>query len=83
MRAVVYSSPGEVTVTDVPDPALRADTDAVVQIELTGICGTDLHAISGQMPGVRARHRARPRVRRHGRRGRDARCTGCGWATPS
>src|SRR6478752_4608779 len=47
MRAVVYSSPGEVTVADVPDPILQADTDAVVQIRLTGICGTDLHAISG------------------------------------
>jgi 2-desacetyl-2-hydroxyethyl bacteriochlorophyllide A dehydrogenase len=52
MRAVVYSAPGEVTVTDVPEPTLRADTDALVKVELTGICGTDLHAISGQMPGV-------------------------------
>jgi threonine dehydrogenase-like Zn-dependent dehydrogenase len=53
MRAVVYSSPGEVTVADVPDPILQADTDAVVQIRLTGICGTDLHAISGHLAGMR------------------------------
>ena len=37
MRAVVYSSPGEVAVTDVSDPGLLADTDALVRISLTGI----------------------------------------------
>jgi alcohol dehydrogenase len=52
MRAVVFSSPGEVTVTDVPDPVLQADTDALVQVGLAGICGTDLHAISGHLTGV-------------------------------
>lgn len=52
MRAVVYSSPGEVSVAEVPDPRLHAATDALVKIDLTGICGTDLHAVSGQMSGV-------------------------------
>jgi 2-desacetyl-2-hydroxyethyl bacteriochlorophyllide A dehydrogenase len=52
MQAVVYVSPGEVTVADVPDPQLGHDSDALVRVELTGICGTDLHAISGHMPGV-------------------------------
>ena len=31
MRAVIYASPGEVAVTDVPEPKLRADTDALVR----------------------------------------------------
>lgn len=52
MRAVVYSSPGEVAVEQVPDPTPRADTDVIVQVSLSGICGTDLHAISGHLPGV-------------------------------
>ncbi len=52
MRAVVYSAPGDIALTDVPDPVLLDDTDALVRVELTGICGTDLHAISGKMSGV-------------------------------
>lgn len=52
MQAVVYVSPGEVTIADVPDPLLRTGSDAVVRVELAGICGTDLHAIGGHLPGV-------------------------------
>jgi len=52
MRAVVYEAPGQVSMADVPDPHLEAGTDAIVRVSSAGICGTDLHASSGHMPGV-------------------------------
>jgi alcohol dehydrogenase len=52
MRAVIFSGPGEVAVTQVPDPVLREATDALVRVNLAGICGTDLHAVAGQLPGL-------------------------------
>jgi alcohol dehydrogenase len=52
VRAVVYQGPGQVAVADVDEPHLQADTDAIVQVAVAGICGTDLHASSGHMDGV-------------------------------
>lgn len=52
MRAVVYVAPGEVALAEVADPRLVSDTDVLVRVSLTGICGTDLHAISGHLAGV-------------------------------
>ena len=40
MRAVVYKSPGEVGVADVPEPRIVESTDAIVRVTLTGICGS-------------------------------------------
>jgi alcohol dehydrogenase len=47
MKAVVYSAPGIVSVTSVPDPVLSDAGDALVRVERAGVCGTDLHLISG------------------------------------
>jgi alcohol dehydrogenase len=52
MRAVIYEGPSQVAVADVAEPHVQADTDAIVQVSSAGICGTDLHASSGRMPGV-------------------------------
>lgn len=52
MRAVVYASPGQVEVRDVPEPVLADATDVLVRVTHAGICGTDLHASSGHMSGV-------------------------------
>ncbi len=52
MRAIVYAGPGTVEVRDVPEPVLQAPTDALVQVTMAGICGTDLHAIAGDFPGM-------------------------------
>lgn len=52
MKAVVYQGPGEVAVREVADPAIVEATDAIVRVTLAGICGTDLHAIHGDFPGV-------------------------------
>ncbi len=51
MRAVVLRGPGEVHLDEVPDPVLRAETDAVVRIAVTAICGADLGPLHGKIPG--------------------------------
>jgi 2-desacetyl-2-hydroxyethyl bacteriochlorophyllide A dehydrogenase len=47
MRAAVIQVPGEVVVTDVPDPVPRAG-EVVVRVAACGICGTDLHILDGE-----------------------------------
>ena len=53
MRAVVYAGPGAVRVDDVPEPRVIDDGDAVVRVELTSICASDLHLLDGKTPGMR------------------------------
>lgn len=52
MKALVYQGPDKIDWTDVPDPVILKPTDAIVQIETTTICGTDLHIIKGDVPAV-------------------------------
>lgn len=54
MKAVVFHGPGEKAWESVPDPALRQPTDAIVKMEATTICGTDLHILKGDVPAVTA-----------------------------
>src|SRR5579871_4106869 len=59
MRAVTFQAPGEVRVSEVPEPELMAPTDAIVQIEATGVCGSDLHIYHGRVqiePGFTIGH---------------------------
>ena len=50
MRAVTFQAPGEVRVDEKPDPELVAADDAVVRIEASGLCGSDLHIYHGRVP---------------------------------
>ncbi|MBN9107286.1 MAG: alcohol dehydrogenase catalytic domain-containing protein [Pseudonocardia sp.] len=43
MRAVTWHGKRDVRVDTVPDPAVEAPDDVIVQITSTGICGSDLH----------------------------------------
>ncbi|MGK5448954.1 zinc-dependent alcohol dehydrogenase [Streptomyces radiopugnans] len=43
MKAVVWHGRRDVRVDEVPDPAVREPTDAVVRITSSGLCGSDLH----------------------------------------
>jgi alcohol dehydrogenase len=52
MRAVVFAEPGQVTVSEVPDPGIEGPRDAIVRVLVGAICGTDLHALHG-LPGIR------------------------------
>jgi len=52
MKALVYHGPGHKTWDDVPDPVIVAQTDAIVRVEATTICGTDLHILKGDLPDI-------------------------------
>jgi 2-desacetyl-2-hydroxyethyl bacteriochlorophyllide A dehydrogenase len=52
MRAIVYDGPGSVALREAPAPRLVDPEDVLVQVTLAGICGTDLHVIAGDFPGL-------------------------------
>lgn len=52
MKALVYHGPGNKAWEEVPDPQLQDPTDAIVRIDTTTICGTDLHILKGDVPAV-------------------------------
>src|SRR3984957_16298678 len=59
MRAVTFQAPGEVLVADVPEPEISDPGDAIVRIEATGVCGSDLHIYHGRVkiePGFTIGH---------------------------
>jgi alcohol dehydrogenase len=52
MKALVYHGPNDKSWDEVPDATLIDDTDAVVRVDATTICGTDLHILKGDLPEV-------------------------------
>jgi 2-desacetyl-2-hydroxyethyl bacteriochlorophyllide A dehydrogenase len=59
MRAVTFQAPGVVSVEERPEPELIEPDDAVVRIEATGVCGSDLHIFHGRVkiePGFTIGH---------------------------
>jgi alcohol dehydrogenase len=52
MKALVFHGPGVKAWEDVARPTLAADTDAIVQVDTTTICGTDLHILKGDVPAM-------------------------------
>ena len=52
MRALVYGGPGAKEWKEVPDPVIIDATDAIVGVDTTTICGTDLHILKGDVPEV-------------------------------
>ncbi|HEV7185642.1 MAG TPA: zinc-dependent alcohol dehydrogenase family protein [Leifsonia sp.] len=52
MKALVYNGPGQKSWTDVPKPVILRATDALVRVDTTTICGTDLHILKGDVPAV-------------------------------
>jgi 2-desacetyl-2-hydroxyethyl bacteriochlorophyllide A dehydrogenase len=59
MQAVTFQAPGEVRVEDRPEPELKARDDAIVRVEATGVCGSDLHLYHGRIaiePGFTLGH---------------------------
>ena len=41
-----------VTVRELPDPVIEMPTDALVRVELAGLCGSDLHPYFGREQGI-------------------------------
>jgi 2-desacetyl-2-hydroxyethyl bacteriochlorophyllide A dehydrogenase len=59
VQAVTFQAPGEVRVDERPEPELLADDDAIVRVEATGVCGSDLHIYHGRVqiePGFTIGH---------------------------
>lgn len=52
MQGVCFRAPGVVAWDAVPDPQLQQATDAIVAVELAGLCGSDLHPFSGREVGL-------------------------------
>jgi 2-desacetyl-2-hydroxyethyl bacteriochlorophyllide A dehydrogenase len=59
MRAVTFQAPREVRVDERPEPQLQSPDEAIVAIEASGICGSDLHIYHGRVkiaPGFTIGH---------------------------
>ena len=59
MRAVTFEAPGEVRISEKPEPELEAPTEAIVRVEASGVCGSDLHIYHGRVaiePGFTIGH---------------------------
>jgi alcohol dehydrogenase len=50
MKALVYHGPGKRGWDTVEDPTIIDATDAIVKIDTSTICGTDLHILKGDVP---------------------------------
>jgi alcohol dehydrogenase len=52
MKALIYNGPGEKTWETKADPTIIDPSDAIVRIDSSTICGTDLHILKGDVPAV-------------------------------
>ncbi|MFD5543707.1 zinc-dependent alcohol dehydrogenase family protein [Streptomyces sp. NPDC127079] len=52
MKGLVFHGPGQSAWEEVPDPAVKEPTDAIVRVSAVTICGTDLHILKGDVPEV-------------------------------
>ncbi|HME03026.1 MAG TPA: zinc-dependent alcohol dehydrogenase family protein [Solirubrobacteraceae bacterium] len=50
MKALVYHGPGKRGWDSIDDPTILEETDAIVRIDTSTICGTDLHILKGDVP---------------------------------
>lgn len=48
MKGLVYNGPRNVQIMDVEDPRIERETDVIVRITTTNICGSDLHMYEGR-----------------------------------
>jgi threonine dehydrogenase-like Zn-dependent dehydrogenase len=53
MKAVVFGGIGKISLESVPEPRLQKQSDAIIRITSSAICGTDLHFIRGTAPGMK------------------------------
>lgn len=51
MKAVVFHGPHDVRVEERPMPKVVEDSDVILKVKYSGLCGTDLHSYRGHIPG--------------------------------
>lgn len=52
MKAVVLQEGNKFGLEEVPEPALKKNDDVMVQVTAAAICGSDVHAKHGLIPGI-------------------------------
>lgn len=50
MRAVVFKKPKVVELEERPRPNIQEPTDAICKVDLTALCGSELHVFRGHQP---------------------------------
>lgn len=53
VRALVYHGLAQTSWDTAPDPAIEEATDAIVRVDATTVCGSDLHILRGDLPDVK------------------------------
>jgi hypothetical protein len=53
MKALTWHGERDVRVEDVPEPHLVNPHDAIIEVEATAICGSDLHLYHDRVPTMR------------------------------
>jgi len=54
VKALTWEGVNELAVTQVPDPQILNRQDAILKVNLSSVCGSDLHQLSGYIPFMRA-----------------------------
>jgi 2-desacetyl-2-hydroxyethyl bacteriochlorophyllide A dehydrogenase len=52
MKGICFHSIGKVQWMELPDPIVESQSDAIVAVEIAGMCGSDLHPLFGREPGL-------------------------------
>lgn len=52
MKAITFQDVRSVSLSEVSDPSIESPTDAVVKVERTAICGSDMHVYHGRETGI-------------------------------
>ena len=52
MKALVYKDTGKIELVERPMPVIQSDRDAVVKVEVSSICTSDLHIVRGFVPSA-------------------------------
>ncbi|KAL5113272.1 hypothetical protein ACEQ8H_008864 [Pleosporales sp. CAS-2024a] len=50
MKAVVFKGPGKIVIEDRPLPKIKHQTDIIVKVDKTALCGSELHVFRGHQP---------------------------------
>lgn len=52
MQALTFQGIRDIRYADTPEPRLAHERDAIVRVELAGLCGSDLHVYHGRETGI-------------------------------
>jgi alcohol dehydrogenase len=53
MKALVYDSPHQISLQDVPTPQITEKDDVIIKVTLSAICTSDVHVAAGHLPDVK------------------------------